>query len=252
MKLNIAIVEDILSDSARLESFINSWFSEGKGKPELNHIYRYTSGEEMLKDFEPGAFHVVFMDIIMNKLNGIETARKIRDADVRVIIVFMTTSSEYIFEAFPVHAFDYILKPYNKNDVDRVMSDLVDVLSKEEPAVTIKIARNEYQIPVSKIISAVARDHHVEINLVSGETLLSNMKFRDIERILSEHEDFIFCNKGVIVNMSQISAQEDRVFIMKNGTYYPIRKAGKAEITEKFSHYLISKMRYDTFMRGGA
>ena len=244
MKLNIAIVDDNLADRMRLESFIRFWFSEGDGEITLNRVKCYASGEEILNDFEADSFHIVFMDIIMGSLNGIETARALRNSDTRLLIVFITTSSEYALEAFPVHAFDYILKPYKKSDVNRVMNEAVSLLTQKEAVVTVKVGRNEYKIPVRKIVAAVARDHFVEISLSDGNSLLSNMKFREIEQIFSEHDDFLLCNRGVIVNMSKISTMGNGVFIMKNGAHYPIRKADSSEITAAFSQYLISNMRY--------
>ncbi|MBR0167875.1 MAG: hypothetical protein IJQ08_04335, partial [Synergistaceae bacterium] len=73
LELNIAVVDDTLSDVLRLKSFIRNW-AYGSVH-ELSVIQSYTSGEEMLKDFSPKVFHIVFMDIIMGDMNGVETAR---------------------------------------------------------------------------------------------------------------------------------------------------------------------------------
>lgn len=243
MRLNIAIVDDSPSDSARLEGFVRGWFTEDSRRPELGCVRRYGSGEELLGDFEAGNVHVVFMDIIMAGLNGIETARKLRESDPRVLIVFITSSREYAFEAFPVHAFDYIVKPYGKKDADRVLSEAARALCSEEPSATIKVPHGSYEVPVSLIISAVARDHFVDVSLDGGQSIVSNMKFRDAERVLLGHEGFILCNRGVIVNMSKVSAIEGGVFVMKDGARYPIRQAGLREITAAFSQHVISGMR---------
>lgn len=247
--LSVAIVDDILADSMKLESFIRRCFVDAGWKFGLSEVRCYSSGVEILKDFEPGAFHIVFMDIIMDSINGIETARQLRKSDASLLIVFITTSREYAFEAFTIHTFDYILKPYRMDDVARVLSEAVTLLSEEEASVTLKVSRNEYKIPVRKIISAVAQDHFVSINLMGGKYLLSNMKFSEVERVLSEHEDFLTCNRGVIVNMSHISAQEEGVFIMKDGMHYPIRRHSRAKIIAAFSQYLINTMRGDITTR---
>lgn len=76
MELNIAVVYDTLSDVLRLKNFIHNW-SFGSVH-ELGIIQSYASGEEMLKDFSPKLFHIVFMDIIMGDMNGVETARQLR------------------------------------------------------------------------------------------------------------------------------------------------------------------------------
>ena len=243
MRLNIAIVDDSPEDSARLESFIRGWFTEDSGRPELGCVRRYGSGEEFLGDFEAGSFHLVFMDIIMAGLNGIDTARKLRESDQRVLIAFITTSREYAFEAFPVHPFDYIVKPYGRKDAGRVLSEAVRALCMEEPTVTIRVPYGSRKVPSSLIISAVARDHYVEVRLYGGESLMAKMKFREVEQMLLENDGFISCNRGVIVNMSKVSAIEGGVFVMKDGSRYPIRQSSLREITAAFSQHIISGMR---------
>lgn len=241
MDFRIAIVDDTSSDMARLRSFIHDWFYGKEHK--LCQIVSYGSGEEMLKSFEPKKFQVVFMDIIMKNLNGVETARQLRNMDTELLIVFMTTSREYAFEAFPVHPFDYVLKPYRKNDVEKILDEVERVLTAYDPTVKIKIAHSEREIPMRLIISAVSNSHTVEISLVNGEILVSTMKFKEIEKLLAEDARFLLCNRGVIVNMPQILAQEHGVFVMKNGARYPIKVTGQSKITSKFSQYLISNMR---------
>ena len=61
-----------------------------------------------LNTYVPGDFDLIFMDIYLNELNGIDIVRKIRQMDSKVMIVFLTTSKAYIFEAAPFHFFDYI------------------------------------------------------------------------------------------------------------------------------------------------
>ena len=65
-----------------------------------------------MNTYVPGDFDLIFMDIYLNELNGIDIVRKIRQMDSKVMIVFLTTSKEYIFEAAPFHFFDYIFKAF--------------------------------------------------------------------------------------------------------------------------------------------
>ena len=241
MEINIAIVDDTLSDVLRLENLIYNYFIVSEYK--LNEIASYNSGEEILKNFEAKKFQIIFMDIIMGNLNGVETARQLRSEDTELLIVFITTSREYAFEAFPVHPFDYILKPYNKKDIDKILDETIRVLTAKDPEVTIKVSRSEYKIPIRLISSAVSQGHTVEIILVNCKCILSNMKFSEIEKIFLEYDNFLLCNRGIIVNMFQIVSQHNGTFIMKNGTRYPIRVNGQSKIKAAFSEFLIKNMR---------
>ena len=242
MELNIAVVDDELSDIARLKNFILNW--SVMSEHTLNAIRAYTSGEEILRDYFPGMFNIVFMDIIMNEINGIETAKKLREHDTGLIIVFMTTSREYAFDAFPVHPFDYVLKPCGKKDVERVLDDAMRRISSEDPKITIRSAQSEYTVSMQKIISVVSNGHHVEVNMTDGRSILSGMTFKEAEKIFSEYSRFILCNRGIIVNMSHISSEDNGVFIMKNGMRYPIRIKGQSKIKAAFFQYLIDNMKY--------
>ena len=96
-----------------------------------------------------------------------------------------------------------------------------------------------------RLISSVVsnREHTVEINLTDGKCIRSIMTFREIEKFFAEDARFLLCNRGIILNMSQISAQEKGVFVMKDGMRYPIRVNGQSKVAEAFSQYLISNMR---------
>ncbi len=245
MELNIAIVDDALADVIRLKNFIQTWAAYTENK--IKEIISYSSGEEILKNFEPKKFQIVFMDIIMNNINGVQTAKLLRAEDVNILIIFMTTSKEYAFEVFPVHPFDYVVKPYTNKDVNKILDEAVRVLIAEDPSVTIKAAHSQYKIPIRLISSLVSKNHNVEINLIDGKCLLSSMTFKEIEKLFAGNPNFLSCNRGIIVNMSQISSQENGVFVMKNGTRYPIRIREKSKITAAFSEYLIMNMRAENF-----
>ena len=94
-------------------------------------ISSYSDGNSFLNTFVPGDFDLIFMDIYLNELNGIDIVRKIRQMDSKVMIVFLTTSKEYIFEAAPFHFFDYILKPI---DAESTLSCIRHAIAKLEAA----------------------------------------------------------------------------------------------------------------------
>ena len=108
--LNIAVVDDVRLDAEKLSRVVQRWLAESKQA--AGTLTYYTNGEELVKNFEPDKYNLVFMDILMQNLNGIDTARKIRNRDNRTLLVFTTSSREFAFDAFPLHPFDYVLKPY--------------------------------------------------------------------------------------------------------------------------------------------
>ena len=98
MKLQTAIVEDQKPDAERLAQLLKKAFGE-----EEILCRRFVCGDDFLKEFPGEGYQVVFLDICMAGINGIETARRLRQADPEVLIVFVTSSPEYVWDAFPVH-----------------------------------------------------------------------------------------------------------------------------------------------------
>lgn len=99
MELRFAVVEDRLPDAQRLESLLRLAF--GGGQPLV--CDHYESGDAFLAAFPSKNYQVVFLDICMEGTNGIETARILRRADPDLLLVFVTSSPEYVWDAFPVH-----------------------------------------------------------------------------------------------------------------------------------------------------
>ena len=98
----------------------------------------------------PGDFDLIFMDIYLNELNGIDIVRKIRQMDSKVMIVFLTTSKEYIFEAAPFSFFDYILKPFESTQIFHVLDDALALLPEQEAELSFEYRSFDVHFPLSK------------------------------------------------------------------------------------------------------
>jgi len=241
VELNIAIVDDMKADAERLRQTIAEW--EPSCDAENVRVECFACGEELLTRFEPDAFHLVFLDICMGRLNGIETAQRLRETDSRVLIVFVTTSDEFAFQAFPVHAFDYVIKPYTAETLHRVLNEALRHLGVAEPAFAIRHDRTVRNIPASRIVAAVSRGHSSEFFLDDSAPLNSSMSFTEVEALLGAEPRFLLCNRGLIVNMEQVVTVKNGAFVMKNGQTWPIRVRGQAQLLEQFAQYQISRLR---------
>ena len=240
---NIAVVDDKRTDSEKLLRGIHRWFSENHSSTE--NIACFPDGESLLKIFEPEKFHIIFMDIIMDSLSGIDTARRLRDSDSRTLLVFTTSSDEYAFEAFPLHPFDYVMKPCTPEKLGHVLSDAMRLLEAPEASLTVRVSRSVYKIPLRKISAVLSRDHFVEVVMSDGNCMLCSMKFGEVEDALMKHTRFLACNRGVIINMDCVSSlsRDKSSVIMKDGAQYAVKVRGRAAIIEAFTQYQISRMR---------
>lgn len=144
MALQIAIVEDLQPDAQRLQALV---------RQELGAVECgiFPSGDAYLQQMPARKDDLVFLDICMEGTSGIETAQQLRRADPEVLIVFVTSSPEYVWDAFPVHPFDYLLKPYEEEKFRKLAAELRRVLCRTEPELEVRIARQTVQLPLRKV-----------------------------------------------------------------------------------------------------
>ena len=240
MDWNIAIVDDLQMDRERLQKDVSRWFSQ-QGLDA--RICVYDSGTAMLKEFEPGFFRIAFFDIRMDDMTGIQLAEQVRKQDTALLICFLTTSREYAFDAFPIHPFDYLIKPYKEEQLNHVLSEAHRVLSGSEPEITVRIARGEFQITFGQIVSVVSQGHTVNFGLADGSFVRATMTFGETEKLLVSDERFLLCNRGILINMDHVKSMDGNAFFMEDGSSFPLRTKGRMDLIKKFSQYQITQMR---------
>lgn len=238
MELRFAVVEDRLPDAQRLESLLRLAFGGGQSLV-CDH---YESGDAFLAAFPSKNYQVVFLDICMGGTNGIETARILRRADPDLLLVFVTSSPEYVWDAFPVHPFDYLLKPYREEKLFQLADELRRVLFRAEPELEVRIARQQVHLPLRKIQYAMAQNHYVRIVIDDGECRTVST-FSQVEQLLRAQENFIVCNRGVILNMDKVLRLDSDCFEMLDGTCLPVRQKDKNTLFAQFTQYQFRHMR---------
>ena len=223
MELRFAVVEDRLPDAQRLESLLRLAFGGGHTLV-CDH---YESGDAFLQAFPSKNHQVVFLDICMEGTNGIETARILRRTDP---------------DAFPVHPFDYLLKPYREEKLFQLADELRRVLFRAEPELEVRIARQQVHLPLRKIQYAMAQNHYVRIVSDDGECRAVST-FSQVEQLLRAQENFIVCNRGVILNMDKVLRLDSDCFEMLDGTRLPVRQKDKNTLFAQFTQYQFRHMR---------
>ncbi len=236
MKLRIAVADDVKSDTQRLVSALDA---AAQGVCEIEYKC-FENGDLLLLD--GGKYDAVFLDICMGSSNGIETAERLRSGYPNVPIVFVTSSDEYVWNSFSVHPFDYLLKPFSEERIRKLFADLLKIINKTEPELTIKTARRELSIPFSKIAYVSAQNHTV--NIAAEESLYrSSVTFSYVKECLCADPRFLICNRGVIVNMDRVLRFDSDVIEMPDGTSFPVRQKDRAKLFGEFTQYQFRHIR---------
>ena len=253
--LGVAVVDDSGADRLKLEKMIRDW-SQKSGR-EIS-VRGFAGGEAILNGYLQGRYGIIFLDILMEKMSGIETAKAIRRQDPDVLIVFQTTTQEYVFETFAVHPFEYIVKPCGAERVGEILDEAVRVLekdgkgaAKEKLYFSVRVSGAPYSIPAGMIVTVLSMGHAVELRLENGSVLTGTMTFREAADTLGADPRFLLCNRGVLINMDHAERIRNDTILMEDGEYYPIRVRGKAQVIRQFNQYQIERLRGRDISRGG-
>lgn len=238
--MNIALVEDCDMDADILSSLIEQYKRQYCFK--LDFI-RYDSGEAFLaSDFEK--YDLVFMDIYMKNIDGIETARRILEQKSDCLIVFLTTSKEDIWRAVKVHVcFDYIEKStFEYSRLEEILNSAYRKLRFQARVLEFCSGKQKIRLPLSKIQYLVSHDKYTCIALENGQVLRYRVTFSSLCALLEKESQFLLCNRGVILNMDFITQTVRDTFIMANGEAFPIRKRNHAHIIQMFNDHQFKKL----------
>ena len=239
--MNIAIVEDNRQDARLLASFLKNY--QQKHTAEL-HITWYSSGEAFLAAGSLESFHLVFMDIYMDQIDGIEAARSLIRQNMDALVVFLTTSSEDIWRAVKVHGcFDYVEKNALDNGrMTEILDDAWKKLRLQAKLLEFYSGKQKIRLPLSKILYLTARDKYTSIALAQGEELCYRTTFSSLRSMLKNEAHFLLCDRGVLVNMDFIIQTDREIFVMENGQRFPIRKSDRLEIIQTLHDYQFEKL----------
>ena len=149
--------------------------------PAGTSIACFDSSESFLSGFVPGDDSLIFLDICMKGMNGIEAAERVRKRSARCLIVFLTSSREYAFDAFPIHPFDYLVKPYQTSQLEHVLSGAIRLMEESEPQVEIRMPRQTVRMPHGQIAAIASHGHTLDVFTVSGARLISLQTFAELE-----------------------------------------------------------------------
>lgn len=234
--LKIAICEDTPADTDLLLSHLREIGIVTK-------IEAFSSGEALLSAFLPGKYDLIFLDIYMVGIKGVDVAAQIRKSDRTVTLVFITTSKEHALESYRLKAASYLEKPVKLEDVREVL-ELVLVKRDSAAYITLLIEGENRKIPLEGILFFENQNHAVMIHTQSGVFRTSQtVKLNYIETLLPD--SFFRCHHSFIVNLQAIGSvdKELKVFTMQDGSRVHIRHQSLNKAVQAYESCLFQSVR---------
>lgn len=241
--LHLIIVEDLESDCEQLTSMIEK---DCKLNCQLADFSFYGSGEDFLANYRPGTCDALFLDIMMDGISGIDVAKKVRESEPRLPIIFTTTEPDFALEGFAVHATDYLVKPLAPAKVSWCLKELREYMDTPAFLTLSEIDGRGHSHPrnvhFDDILYGQYQRHTMEIHTKS-DTFHTRLSFGKFTDLLPQSGRFCVCGRSLVVNFSytqRIGADE---LMLKNGERLPISRGRSPKIREAFASWMFSRSR---------
>lgn len=231
----IAIIEDNSRDLDQILSFLSHY------QQEHSISFSITSFKDPMKFLSEyrSDYDLVFMDIELPPFNGVDIARRLREIDSVVALVFITNMEQCAVNGYEVDALDFVVKPINYYRFSSMMAKaLRNIAKRAEKEILIRSASRIARLPISQVYYVEVRDHLLIYHSTQGN-LESWGKLSDIEKELIDY-DFVRCSSSYLVNLRHIiSVDGDTVNIA--GDKLPISQRRRKAFYNSVTNYLSNR-----------
>lgn len=234
--LNILICDDEPAVAAGLAQRIRS-------QPDYSdHVMRLRCitqpGEMLAEDLSP--YDLLFLDIDMGAVNGIELARRLRQTRPDAVLIFVTNYIEYAPEGYEVNAFRYLSKQELALRLPRYFSDALAVCRARQSTVEILCKGEPLPLEVRSLVFIESTGHEQCLHLKDArrETLATRMTMTELEELLAPH-GFLRIHKGFLVNMAWLRRLTSTGAELTDGTLLPVGARSYRENKRKFLSWTV-------------
>ena len=224
--LSIAVCDDEVIECCNMAKRIKEIMEEMK-MPCI--IRQFQSGGELLQALE--SFDIVFLDIIMQDLDGMKTAQAFRKKASDKILIFVSSSREYVFEAYDVEAFQYLLKPVDDRKLKNVLQKaIVKTQSRSQEFIIASRERQKKKLFLDDIYYFEIKGRIVDAHGPEG-IFTYYEQIGELENKIRD-KGFFRCHKSYLINLKYVDGYSRKEVVLENG--------------EKI---VIAKRRYDKFVQ---
>ena len=228
--IRVAIVEDEAEIREQLMGYVQRYTRQYGTAFEVK---TFADGLEILEDYRP-AYDLILLDIEMKHLDGMETARRIRELDPEVMLVFITNRAQYAIKGYAVGALDYVLKPVPYFAFSQQLQKVEEQLRRRtRHYLAVPVEGGLRRLDTSRIYYIESEGHRVHFYTEEGDFAAPGA-LKALEEKLADRP-FARCNSGYLVNLAQVQAVQQNT--VEVGPYElqvsrPKRKSFLAALTD--------------------
>ena len=219
--MRIALCDDSREFLDQMMGLMERWSEQSGIQTE---IYCFDHGDALLAKSTEFHMDVIFLDIIMPLLNGMDTAKELRQRDSAVKIVFLTSSPDFALDSYFVKAQDYLLKPVTYERIREVLDECSTTLHIEPKSIVLKTNLGFQKIYLHNIEFAEAQNKKVLFYLRTGQVITTITPFHVVEDQFMEEDGFFKCHRSYLVYLPNVDHFSMTEIITKTGRSIPIAR----------------------------
>lgn len=240
--LQIAMCDDTPTELAHLESLVRAYETQYQIPIELT---LFPNGFLFLDAIsEKTDFHICFLDIFMPGLNGIDTAKELRQHNKEMKLVFTTSSIDFALEGYKVQACNYLLKPISKLEFFATMDQIMGELQIEkEDSLCLSTSEGVERLSFSQIVLIEANRNNSLLTCRDKRQITSTIAFGQLKEQVLTRDCFFHISRSILVNFNYVTGTKSGFLKLETGEEIPIPRRRKQEITSAFLDYSTKKSR---------
>ncbi len=230
--LHIAICDDEKYMSDKVRMMVSDFFCR---KNMGIVISQFSSGKELLKCDR--IIDILFLDIHMKDMDGMETARKLRSRKFKGAVIFITVLKEMVFQSFEVRAYDYLVKPIESSHFEKTMERLLaSMRNASESSLLVQKGYESSIIPFEEIVFCEIINRKIYLHLASSEMLDFYGRIENLETKLDSR--FFRCHRSFLINLQYLKSYKNGMAYMENGKEIPVSRLRSKGFSDVILQYM--------------
>ncbi len=202
--------------------------------------------EALLAEYEKQAFDVAVLDIMMPKMNGIELGTKIKEQSPDIILIFLTSSTDFALDAYGIHAERYIIKPVVREQLFEALDYALRVKNKSSKFFSVKTSDGMVTVKHDQILYIEMSSRKMLVHLTDGDNLTSiylRSTFFDTVADLIDSKCFVITHKSFVANMAYIKSYSSSRLILQAAKgepeiYVPISRQHVNSVKQTYLQFM--------------
>lgn len=231
----------ICDDDVYIIDQIQRWLQEIAEELRIRvDIERFSDGTEIVNAMkENSRFHIIFMDIVMEELDGLSAAVQIRERDWNTIIIYISNHKDYVFQSFEARPFHYLLKPIEREKFYSVFMSAYHEILKYQSDFIFETGRKQIRLPLKDILYFVSNNKKVEAHFTDYIEEFPARLNQVENQLLHSDYPFIRIHKSYLVNYQHIISKTPDIVELSDRTILQISRNMKESASRRYAEMVI-------------